>query len=439
MLAHHHVLAAALAAALTVTGCGGGGGSTDASRQPVTSVPDNITPPPPVVDPPPPPQGTHGPAAVTFHSTSGGHDARDIVEYLRAAAGGGGTAYVADNYSFTAGGLFTFANPPTVRLASGTPPQLREIAARAVDNINRWLPYAKRIRIAGDVAPRTPLADVPRGQIFVDVADPRHWRSRGSDAVGNARTSVTPEHAYAATIRIAPDAARSVLTTAMHELLHTLAVHAHISRARFPDTIMDTRSGSAQTVPAIDGEALLAAYTRFAPGTHPDDISIETLGPWATETMHLQGQIPAGADPVAFGVSFRNGLAHPWARGAAPDTAIAGNPALSGTAEWNGTLLGFTPQGRTAAGAARIGLDLTTLAGTADFNDIETWAGAPGTTGTGTPWGDLAYTISSSGNAFRNTGGDAGALNGIFAGPRHEGAAGTLEREDLTAAFGATR
>lgn len=433
-----HVPPAILAVALILTACGGGGGSTDASRQLSTNGTD-VTTPPPVVDPTPEPQATHGPATVTFHSTSGGHDARAIVEYLRAAAGGGGPAHVADNYSFTTDGLFTFANPPTVHLASGTPPHLREIAARAVDNINRWLPYAKRIRIAADVDPRTPLADVPEGQIFVEFADPRHWRSQGSDAVGNARTSVTPEHAYAARIRIAPDGTHSVLTTTMHELLHTLAVHAHISRQRLPDTIMDTRSGSARTVPAIDGEALLAAYTRFAPGTHPDDISIETLGPWATEKMHLQGEIPAGADPVTFGVSFRNGLAHPWARGAAPDTAIAANAALSGTAEWNGTLLGFTPEGRTAAGDARIGLDLTTLAGTADFNDIETWSEAPGATGTGTPWGDLAYTISVTGNAFRNTGGDAGELKGSFVGPRHEGAAGTLERADLTAAFGATR
>ena len=42
-------------------------------------------------------------------------------------------------------------------------------------------------------------------------------------------------------------------------------------------------------------------------------------------------------------------------------------------------------------------------------------------------------------NAFRETGGDDGLLTGIFTGANHEGAAGTLERDDLTAAFGAAR
>ncbi len=42
-------------------------------------------------------------------------------------------------------------------------------------------------------------------------------------------------------------------------------------------------------------------------------------------------------------------------------------------------------QYRTAVGAARIGLDPTTLAGAADFNDIETWAEAPGARETGSP------------------------------------------------------
>ena len=53
--------------------------------------------------------------------------------------------------------------------------------------------------------------------------------------------------------------------------------------------------------------------------------------------------------------------------------------------------------------------------------------------------GDLAYRISVRGNTFRETGGDAGRVTGIFTGRSHEGAAGTLERSDLTAAFGATR
>ena len=43
------------------------------------------------------------------------------------------------------------------------------------------------------------------------------------------------------------------------------------------------------------------------------------------------------------------------------------------------------------------------------------------------------------GNTFRETGGDAGWLTGSFTGLLHEGVAGTLERTDLTAAFGGAR
>ena len=106
-----------------------------------------------------------------------------------------------------------------------------------------------------------------------------------------------------------------------------------------------------------------------------------------------------------------------------------------------GTLLGFTPAAAPVAGDAEIGVDLGTLTGSADFENLETWPTAPGEPGTGTQWldGDLGYTIAVTGNTFRETGGDDGRLTGIFVGRSHEGAAGTLERSDLTAAFGASR
>ena len=427
-----HAVPACLALALTLAACGGGGSPSGEYRQIGTS-------PLPVASPTR--HTSHGRATVSFDRTPGGHHGQSIVEYLRAVAGGGGRAHEPQYVIATA--LTTFPAPPTVHLASDTPPEFRDVAADAVANINRWLPYGKRIRIGADVSPLTPIEDVPQGQIFVDFADPAHWRPGGKDFLGVAQwrrinTRTAPQR-YSARVWIEPRTRPSLITTTMHELLHALGFSGHISRTHFPETIMGPQSGNSQRVPAIDGETLLAAYTRFDPGTHPDDISQESLGPWATETMHLQGDIDEPDNPIAFGVSFRNGLGHPWARGFKPDTALAGNTALSGSAEWNGALLGFTPAGRTAASAALIGIDLATMTGTADFNDIETWSGAPGARGTGSRWGDLAYLISVAGNAFRNTGGDSGDLKGIFLGKQHQGAAGTLERTDLTAAFGATR
>ena len=143
-----------------------------------------------------------------------------------------------------------------------------------------------------------------------------------------------------------------------------------------------------------------------------------------------------------FGVTSRNGYAEPWAAGLTPIGDVADSQNL-GTATWTGTLLGFTPSEETVVGNASIALDLGRVTGQSAFTELEQWnrGTAPGAFGTGTQWGDgdLHYVLGIRGNTFRETGGDDGTLTGIFTGPNHEGAAGTLERDDLTAAFGATR
>ena len=443
-------LLASLALAISLTACGGGGGSSSENRAPTTDMPTTPSPQPtaytsigtdifPVETPTP--QGSYDRTAISFDRTPGGHDAQAIVEYLRAASGGGGPAHHPETVipSF----LLTYPTAPTVHIAAGTPQHFREITAQAVSNINQWLPYRQRIRIAADATPLTDLLDIPEGQMFVDFTDRANWPRQHETLLGLAQTRVrtfpAAPYNYATHIWIHPQNRASLLTTTTHEFLHALLLSGHISRDHFPNTIMGPQSGTTANVPAIDGEALLAAYTRFHPGTLPQEISASTLGPWATETMHIQGDLAAADNPIAFGVSYRNGLAHPWAQGLRPNTDLAGNTALKGSAEWTGTLLGFTSSGDTAGGNTRIGVQLTTMAGTADFTDIETWSGVPGTKGTGAAWGSLAYQISVNGNSFRNTGGDAGDLHGAFVGLQHHGATGTLEREDLTASFGATR
>ena len=73
--------------------------------------------------------------------------------------------------------------------------------------------------------------------------------------------------------------------------------------------------------------------------------------------------------------------------------------------------------------------------------DSRACGSCPGAPRTGVRWGDgdLHYTLAVQGNRFQQTGGDAGGLTGRFVGRAHEGAVGTLERSDLTAAFGASR
>ena len=226
-----------------------------------------------------------------------------------------------------------------------------------------------------------------------------------------------------------------------HEMMHALADFGHV-QSRFA-TILEATSqdryveqnGVRQPLSLlypVDREALQAFFSlRGVSGT-------VVFGQWSATTMRVDGN----GQHANFGVALRNDYAEPWAYGPIPDTDLADNRALGGSATWQGALLGFSGQ-RPVAGDAAVSVMLATMAGTADFTALESWAAgtAPGVAGTGTTWldGDLGYTIAVTGNTFRETGGDDGTLTGIFTGPSHEGAAGTLERSDLTAAFGASR
>ncbi|MDE0332408.1 MAG: hypothetical protein OXL41_11120, partial [Nitrospinae bacterium] len=163
------------------------------------------------------------------------------------------------------------------------------------------------------------------------------------------------------------------------------------------------------------------------------------LGPWTDVSFHLRGDM----DDVSFGASSRNGLIQPWAHGPSPETNLADNPALTGSASWSGRLLGFTSESESLAGAADLTIDLATLRGQIDFTGLEHWGvnAAPGAIGSGTTWGDgdLGYGVIVRGNTFTQTGGDAGEVTGAFFGARHEGMGGVVERSDMSAGFGGTR
>ena len=102
-------------------------------------------------------------------------------------------------------------------------------------------------------------------------------------------------------------------------------------------------------------------------------------------------------------------------------TDLAGNAALTGAAVWRGALLGLTPDAAVVGGDARIGVDLATMGGRADFTGLETWGPnmPPGARGTGATWldGDLGYAIAVRGNTFRET--DASADRGPSDGRLH--------------------
>ena len=219
----------------------------------------------------------------------------------------------------------------------------------------------------------------------------------------------------------------------VHEFLHLLGLVGHNDESRFPDSIMRHLTLLyVDHLPGVDGEALLAAYDRFEPGTSPGELTAANLGPWDDTSFHLRGDVAFAGGSAAFGVASRNGLMQPWAFGPKPWTNLSDNPTLSGTAAWAGRLLGFTPDVQAVGGVADLVVELQTLDGRLDFTDLEHWeANAdPGPAGSGTVWGDgdLQYLLNVQGNTFVRSGGDEGTVTGAFFGPVHEamgGRAGT--------------
>ena len=334
-----------------------------------------------------------------------------------------------------------FTSAPTVRVVAGANARERRIVAEAVEAINLSLPAQFQIRLGPDVPDPDAFEDGTIDVLFLSCAEFRRCGSAAaSTAVNTSRDANGEQTRRTADVLFArgtnsysrDDEARTLMA---HELMHALGIDHHVQF--WLSSIMQSGNHHQFATPsvltALDREALAVLYRRLDPGDGPGD-----FGPWSAQSTHLAGN---GAH-ANFGVAMRNGYAESWAHGPTPTTTLADNRALSGSATWVGTLLGFS--GRQAvAGDAAVSVTLATLAGRADFTSLEAWApnAAPGAVGTGTTWldGDLGYTIAVAGNTFRRTGGDDGTLTGIFTGAAHEGAAGTLERADLTAAFGASR
>ena len=437
--------------------------------------------------------------AVSSGEVQDGESAERVVEYLR--------QQIDDEHRSrrSTAGLPTLSEPPVVRLAEGTSEEFAAYVEHTVRLINTALPVEKRIALSPEPAPPlTELADVPEGQVFIDFAPSKDdWELEGRyeytwtdfDGIPIMVAEVDPtaerntatqrwEFVGMRAGRIWFD--REVLETnlntvwtwdwdadvwrkellesrpdesdavrhyypdeyvprmTMSALLRALGLLRRVDSADFPDSFLrDGTRPPMRHLPGIDGEALFAAYGRLAPGTLPEDLSAESLGPWDDTSFHLRGDLDFAGGEAAFGVALRNDLARPWAMGTAPLADLADNSALFGTASWNGALLGVTPEEESVAGDARLAVELATLEGQLDFTDLERWGerAAPGAAGSGTTWGDgdLGYSVRVEGNALVRTGGDEGEVTAAFFGRAHEAMGGVLRRDDLSAGFGGTR
>ena len=357
-------------------------------------------------------------------------------------------------------GLGTFRTPPTVSVPVGTADRFRDYAVRAVQIVNAALPYDKRLRFRIAPVPDPVTAhDVPHGNIVIEFIPQAQWPlsyqgehstlgisvsqpiKRTELQTGRRRVVRGSRAHVLIDIEKFASSPEQMIGTVVHELLHAVGFGGHVDPVRFPGATMnpyrDLGIPRNFFLGKIDGEALLAAHSRFYPGAPPEDIVAEVLWPWDDTSSHLRGDLPITGGEVSFGVAHRNGLSQPWAAGPTPGTSLVNNQELSGSVNWAGILLGLTPKAELVGGTADLTVNLETLSGQMDFTDMEYFpAGVIGTTTTRWGDGDLRYSIRVQGNTFVQTGGDAGEVTGAFFGPKHEGMGGVLERRDLSAGFG---
>ena len=336
------------------------------------------------------------------------------------------------------------ASPPTLLINGTVEAEDFDFIVRAVQLVNAALPTDWQISMLPDNgSPNSVSIEVDVIPSLATGAGVTHYYVDGSGtgrpSLDRARIEI--DRNVLDPVRVGERLVQQVL---VHEIIHALGVLDHLPTSF--DTVMEAnnpgpRQGIDQPLSILypaDREALRALYSRLNNGDTPE----AGLGNWSSTSLHIAGN----SLHANFGVALRNGYAEPWAHGLNPgefccDYDLADNPDLSGSATWIGELFGFAPDAAIIAGDAAISVNLTSMTGRANFTDLETWGAGAAPSGGGSQWldGDLEYAISVRGNTFRETGGDAGRLTGIFTGQSHEGAAGTLERSDLTAAFGASR
>ena len=398
----------------------------------------------------------HDGIPVEVGTSEDGMTAEQLIEYLQ------------EDIAQTDGVVKRFDRPPVVRIYNGANDEDIDAVVRAVQHINAALPDTWQLTVSS-LPDDSLFQRAELGEILIIFVGRDDWDfcTGAGDAVGCARTSTSIYPAgeiRRATILIdrAHMPKHSVATTVAHEILHALGRgHADSSKWSFVSRMVTHSSSTAhgEVIGTLDRDALLAVYGHLEAGDTSADLHTK-LGAWEHESRHLRARIPiteerlgAGSallDPSTrlmwFGVAERNDQYSPWAWGPAPWIPVEHNPYLEGTATWSGRLLGMTPNSSVVAGAVDLDIDLGALDGALYLTDLEQWSPRtdPGAVGTGTQWGNgyLTYGVLVRDNSFIQDGagwGDDGIVTGMFMGRMHEAMGGTLERDDLKAAFGGTR
>ena len=196
------------------------------------------------------------------------------------------------------------------------------------------------------------------------------------------------------------------------------------------------RAGTNQAQPMsllypVDREAMQVLYRRLDNGDDP-----RSFGPWSSTSLHIHGNAPRRLR----GRDARTATQSPGIRLSAGHRSRE-EAALSGSVTWAARWSVRRLARPRSPATAEIAVNIGTLTGSRLLHEPrgvgrEPAAGSDGIRLHLGRWRSRLQDLGAR-QHFRETGGDAGRVTGIFTGRSHEGAAGTLERSDLTAAFGA--
>jgi len=206
--------------------------------------------------------------------------------------------------------------------------------------------------------------------------------------------------------------------TMVHEFLHALGLGGHPHPVH--TSILSYRhhhKGELDRVPLVDMSVLYDLYGWGSWGTE-----METVAEHA-------GGVHFGADRLHHGTAVIS-----WVD--ARHMAQPRPEALSGRASYRGTLVGYAPDGSALYGDADLGMDFGRGTGEARFHRITDWEGN---------WWNRSgyrYELVLYAHYFDSSGGPQERdgipdVTGAFYGFEAETAAGTLQRPEITAAFGA--
>ena len=330
---------------------------------------------------------------------------------------------------------WTYFRRPTVAIAGDATRAQENTVRRAVAVINRALPADMQMKItkgrsrlpenAYEMSAEDVLDSVGRGNILVDfVSDVGGWAGW---AWGNGEKGyvlidegeLTGEGNWLWKLE-------DTVKTIVHELIHAGGFGGHpqgMAHSWMSYTDLDA-GVMRENLPLIDVAMLMFKMDR-TPGRGNWD-NRDGWGRWSHRIETVYGAV----DGMQFGVHSFNGYDVPWVDAGVMWPVEAAK--LEGRATWDGEFVGVDSSDEKVWGLTEIGINFGTESGTIRFDNLRYW-------GESASWGiPFEYRLRMREHWFESTDVEPD-VNGAIYGRDGDIAAGTLERVNLTGAFGAEK